>query len=45
MSMSTSSYVSDVASSSLEFTTWANVAEYESVEMRTFRRVKNATAI
>ena len=38
-------YVSDGASSSLECTTWANVAIYGSVEIRSFRRVTNTSAI
>ena len=42
MLISTSSYFSDFASSSLECTTWANVAVYGSVQIRSFRRVKNA---
>ena len=34
--MSTSSYVYDVASSCLECTTWADVAVYGSVQIRSF---------
>ena len=43
--MSTSSYVSDFASSSLECTIWANVAVYGLVQIRSFRQVKNASVV
>ena len=45
MPMSTSSYVSDFASSSLECTIWANVTVYGLVQIRSFRQVTNASVV